>query len=178
MLQRRSKPVNGSVLAVVFDVVVVGTLLLVDGATAFAGVLFSFRGEVPDFGVVVVGVVVVVVEGVVVVVVVVGVVPVVPYPLRCSVSASAGVASAAASRSAAGKTKSLRDARDERLLIGDADASCGLVEAMTLVILMPTSVKWCGCDECYDPIGRRSPIPEVWAILAAQHRVWFAAFGP
>ena len=52
-VQRRSKPVKGSVLAFVLFVVV-GTLLFVAGATsfagAFAGALFSFDGDVPALG--------------------------------------------------------------------------------------------------------------------------------
>ena len=68
IVQRRSKPVNGSVeaLAVVGDVVdLLGTVLVVAGAVVFSGVLLSFDGDVPvvGVGVVVAGVVVGVVVG-------------------------------------------------------------------------------------------------------------------
>jgi len=81
IVQRRSKPVKGSVEAffAVGSVDVLGSLAVVSGAVVFVGVLLSFDGEVPVVGVaVVVGVGVgagvvagVVVGGVVVVVVVV-----------------------------------------------------------------------------------------------------------
>ena len=57
-VQRRSKPVNGSVEAfavgslVVVGVVDVGSLDASSGAVVFVGVLSAFSGEVPDVGVV------------------------------------------------------------------------------------------------------------------------------
>ncbi len=56
IVQRRSKPVNGSVLAFALFVVVglvpaAGALLVVVGAVVFVGVLFSFDGDVPALGV-------------------------------------------------------------------------------------------------------------------------------
>lgn len=69
IVQRRSKPVNGSVVAFVAGVVAVGVVLVVAGAVVLVGALLSFDGNVPveGVGVVVVGVVVVgvVVAGVV-----------------------------------------------------------------------------------------------------------------
>jgi hypothetical protein len=70
IVQRRSKPVNGSVLAFVL---VVGVVLVLAGAVSFAAALFSFAaalfsfdGEVPVLGVgVVAGVGVVPLVGVV-----------------------------------------------------------------------------------------------------------------
>jgi len=53
-VQRRSKPVNGSELAFAGDVVVVGVLLAVAGATVLdgvVGVLVDFDGDVPLLGV-------------------------------------------------------------------------------------------------------------------------------
>jgi hypothetical protein len=51
-----------------------------------------------------------------------------------------GTASATASSKATGRTKSLRDALDDPLLIDAATAAaCGLLEAMTSVRVMPTS---------------------------------------
>jgi hypothetical protein len=61
-VQRRSRPVNGSVFAVVVGLVlVVGALLVVAGAVVVVGVLLSFEGDVPvvGVGVVLVGVVLV-----------------------------------------------------------------------------------------------------------------------
>jgi len=87
IVQRRSKPVNGSVVAFVTGVAVVlvvaGAVLLVAGAVLLVGLLLSFDGNAPveGVGVVVAGVVVagVVVAGVVVAgVVVAGVVGVWP----------------------------------------------------------------------------------------------------
>jgi hypothetical protein len=67
-VQRRSKPVNGSVEAfAVGSLVVVGVVGSLDassGAVVFVGVLSAFSGEVPDVGVVA-GVLVVGVVGVV-----------------------------------------------------------------------------------------------------------------
>jgi hypothetical protein len=77
IVQRRSKPVNGSVDAffAVGSPLALGSVEDVSGAVVFVGVLLSFDGEVPVVGV---GVgVVVVAAGVVVVGVVVGVVGVV-----------------------------------------------------------------------------------------------------
>jgi hypothetical protein len=77
IVQRRSKPVNGRVVALAVGVLVVvvslvGAAVVVAGETSFFGVVVSLDGEVPDDGlVVVVGDVVVVVGDVVVVVVVV-----------------------------------------------------------------------------------------------------------
>jgi hypothetical protein len=76
IVQRRSKPVNGSVEAFLAVGSLLGSVEDVSGAVVFAGVLSSFDGDVPVVGVgvaagVVVGVVVGVVGGVVVVVVVV-----------------------------------------------------------------------------------------------------------
>ena len=60
IVQRRSKPVNGSVVAFVAGVVAVGVPLVVAGAVALFGLLLSFDGNVPveGVGVVVAGVVV------------------------------------------------------------------------------------------------------------------------
>jgi hypothetical protein len=48
-VQRRSKPVNGNVLA--FAGFVAGVLLVVAGETVLAGVLVAFDGDVPLLGV-------------------------------------------------------------------------------------------------------------------------------
>jgi hypothetical protein len=53
-VQRRSRPVNGSLLAFAGDVVVVGALLAVAGSTVLdgvVGVFVDFDGDVPLFGV-------------------------------------------------------------------------------------------------------------------------------
>jgi hypothetical protein len=57
-VQRRSKPVNGNVVAFVLFVVVgavsvAGVVLVVVGAVVFVGVLLSLEGDVPVEGVVV-----------------------------------------------------------------------------------------------------------------------------
>jgi hypothetical protein len=139
-VQRRSKPVNGSVLAVV-ELAFAGEVPLVAAGVLSAGVpvageLASLDGEVP-----LAGVGVVFDAGVLLVGVVVGGGAVVPYPASPVVAAIAvvGNTSAAASSSANERTKSLRDARDDPLLIGAAPAACGLPEATTLVRVMPTS---------------------------------------
>jgi hypothetical protein len=51
-VQRRSKPVNGRVLAFAGSVAVVGVVLVVAGSTALVvvGVFVDFDGEVPLFG--------------------------------------------------------------------------------------------------------------------------------
>ena len=56
IVQRRSKPVKGSVVAFVAGVVAVGVVLVVAGAVVLFGLLLSFDGNVPveGFGVVVV----------------------------------------------------------------------------------------------------------------------------
>jgi hypothetical protein len=57
IVQRRSKPVNGSVVAFLAAVVavgsglLVGSLFVVSGAVVLVGVLFYFDGEVPVVGV-------------------------------------------------------------------------------------------------------------------------------
>jgi hypothetical protein len=77
-VQRRSKPVNGSDLALLVGLVVlVGAALVVAGAVVVVGVLLSFDGDVPVVGVGVVLVGVVLVGVVLVGVVLVGVVLVV-----------------------------------------------------------------------------------------------------
>ena len=70
IVQRRSKPVNGSVEAflAVGPLPLLGSVEAVSGAVVFVGVLLSFDGDVPVVGV---GVVEGLVVGVVVVVVVV-----------------------------------------------------------------------------------------------------------
>jgi hypothetical protein len=56
IVQRRSRPVNGRVLAFSpFAVVAVGLVTGVVGAVEVVGVLFSFAGDVPVVGVGVVG---------------------------------------------------------------------------------------------------------------------------
>ena len=69
IVQRRSKPVNGSVVAFVTGVVAVGVVLVVvvvvAGAVALFGLLLSFDGNVPVEGVGVVAAGVVAAGGVV-----------------------------------------------------------------------------------------------------------------
>ena len=140
--QRRSRPVNGSVLAVVdFEaptVVLLGVLdvgsLLVGSLLVFSsdGFFSSLEGEVPVLGFGVVGVV-----GVVF-----GVGAVWLYPLVDSAArAFAGMSSTAAISPVAGKTRRLRHLLDDPFLIGVAPVLCDLLEATTSIRVMPTS-RW------------------------------------
>jgi hypothetical protein len=140
--QRRSNPVNGSVVAfscsLLVLTVLVGVVLVGAGSGSFVDVVFSvvvfssFDGDVPVVGVV---------EGVVFGVegVVFGVGTVWLYPLVPSAAlAVAGNSRAAASSRAIGTTESLRHARDP-LLSDVAPAFRGLLEATSSVRVMPTS---------------------------------------
>jgi hypothetical protein len=141
--QRRSRPVNGSVLAVgvvfaaptlVLGVVDVGSFD-VGSLLAFSsdGFFSSLDGEVPVLGV---GVVFGVVG------VVFGVGAVWLYPLVGSAArAFAGMSSTAASSTAAGKTRSRRHRLDDPFLIGVAPVFRDLLEATTSIRVMPTS-RW------------------------------------
>src|SRR2546430_1159717 len=134
--QRRSKPVNGSVLAaldfeaptLVLGVVAVGSFV---GSLAFSsdGVFSSLEGEVPVLGFGVVGVVF-------------GVGAVWLYPLVGSAArALAGASSTAAISAAAGTSSSLRHLLAGPLLIGFARVVRDLLEATTSILVMPTS-RW------------------------------------
>jgi hypothetical protein len=148
--QRRSRPVNGSVLAVgvvfeaptiVLGVVDVGSFD-VGSLLVFSpdGVFSSLDGEVPVLGVGDVFGVVGVVFGVVGVVFGVGAVWL--YPLVGSAArAFAGISSTAAISTAAGKTRSPRHRLDDPFLIGVAPVFRDLLEATTSIRVMPTS-RW------------------------------------
>ena len=135
IVQRRSSPVNGRVLALalVDGLVAAAGLLLEDGDVSLVGdgALVSpvaVEGEVPDEGVV---------DGVVPVDGVVGVVGVVGglgtvwlYPLVGSVaSALVGASNATAINRATGTTRSLRHAMDDPFLVGAGPASRGVLAA-------------------------------------------------
>lgn len=145
--QRRSRPVNGSVLAVgvVFEAptVVLGVVDVgsfdVGSLVVFSsdGVFSSLDGEVPVLGVGVVFGVVGVVG-----VVVFGVGAVWLYPLVGSAArAVAGMSSTAATSTATGKTRSPRRRLDDPFLIGVAPVFRDLLEATTSIRVMPTS-RW------------------------------------
>jgi hypothetical protein len=141
--QRRSRPVNGSVLAVgvvfeaptiVLGVVDVGSFD-VGSLLVFSpdGVFSSLDGEVPVLGV---GDVFGVVG------VVFGVGAVWLYPLVGSAArAFAGISSTAAISTAAGKTRSPCHRLDDPFLIGVAPVFRDLLEATTSIRVMPTS-RW------------------------------------
>jgi hypothetical protein len=139
--QRRSRPVNGSVLAAAFvdgltdvlGVVEVGSFvgsLPADGsllAFSSAGFFSSFEGEVPVLGAGVVGVVF-------------GVGAVWLYPLVPSAArAVAGMSSTAAI--SAGRTKSRREPPDDPWRLDVAPVFRDLLEATTSIRVMPTS-RW------------------------------------
>jgi hypothetical protein len=155
IVQRRSKPVNGSDVAfcvVVGAGVVVGSSFFVSGAVSFFGVEVSFDGEVPLVGVgVVAGVGVagaeVVVGGGVEVVVVVG--GLLVYGLVSSAAnTAAGDTRAIIRAKATDSTTSLRALGDPFLIVASS-AFCGLLEATTSVRVMPTSRD--GLGECSSP---------------------------
>lgn len=107
MLQRRSKPVNGSVPLFSVSVVLVGVELVFEGEVSLVlvGVEVSFSGEVPVLGVVgVVGVVVGVVGGV-------GGVWLYPVVGSSAAKAAVGPTSAIVSKSASGASAQRREGR-------------------------------------------------------------------
>jgi hypothetical protein len=155
IVQRRSKPVNGSDVAfcvVVGADVLVGSSFFVSGAADFSGVLDCFSGEVPDVGVGVdvgvAGAEVVVGGGVEVVVVVGGLLV---YGLVSSAAkTAAGDTRAIIRAKATDSTTSLRALGDPFLIVASS-AFCGLLEATTSVRVMPTSRD--GLGECSSPLA-------------------------
>jgi hypothetical protein len=153
IVQRRSKPVNGSDVAfcvVVGADVVVGSSFFVSGAVDFSGVLDCFSGDVPEVGVGVdvgvAGAEVVVGGGVEVVVVVGGLLV---YGLVSSAAnTAAGDTRAIIRAKATDSTTSLRALGDPFLIVASS-AFCGLLEATTSVRVMPTSRD--GLGECSSP---------------------------
>jgi hypothetical protein len=123
--------VNGSVLAFAGDVVVVGVLLVVAGSTVLAGgvvvgVFVDFDGDVPLFG-----------SGFLA--------PDLLYVLVAGSAARADATGATPRARTTGRIKSPRRARDDPLLVVPVGAACGLLEAMTLVRVMPTSRSFVSC---------------------------------
>ncbi len=189
-VQRRSKPVNGSVLADAFagfPLLLFGALLEVAGATVPFGVVddvvgsfVDFDGDVPlpgDGLVLVLGVPVLGVAGVVGVVGVVGELGLFsgPYPFVAVPStASAGAADARPSARTTGRINNLRRARDVRLPTVAASDACGLLEAMALVRVMPTSDSWSDerCGPCVGAsCGDLKPILLTNAVLRSSFAV-------
>jgi len=126
--------VNGSVLAFAGCVLVAGALLEA-GSTVLAGVVGVFvdvDGDVP----------------------LVGVGAFCAYPLVL-LAARAGAAGASPSARTTGRIMSLRRARDDPHLVVAVSTVCDLLEAMTLVRVMPTSRSW--SDERCNPSSGHLP---------------------